>query len=399
MKTRQLLICGTLLATVALIEVLHYFGVVNWSRWVVELLGILVCLWLVLRLPTAKKQKEQSSTDHTLIDQKSIRNTQQLINHLATNIKEGSGEVDTELNRATTLINDSTLTLSDCFSQMTQLVEQQERIAREIYQRTTESDKDKKDKNDDTGIQSFAEEAGKMLEDFIELLVNISKQSLEAVHYIDDMVEQLDAVFDLITNIEELSGQTNLLALNASIEAARAGDAGRGFAVVADEVRSLSTRSSKLNHQVRDRINGAKGAVSNVRETVGKMAATDMNASLESKEKVDHIFLHISETNQFLNNSISEMSSLSERFTQAISNAVRSLQFDDLVTQNLGTAQQHLRCMMEITDEISNAPENLSDEAYSHLRLRLDSLKETYQESHRKKVLNQSMDEGDVELF
>ncbi|OMH32136.1 hypothetical protein BGP75_15680 [Motiliproteus sp. MSK22-1] len=319
--------------------------------------------------------------------------------HLATNIKEGSAEVDTELSRATKLINDSTLTLSDCFSQMTHLVEQQERIAREIYHRTAESDSTHKDNDEDDGIHSFAEEAGKMLEDFIELLVNISKQSLEAVHYIDDMVEQLDAVFDLIANIEELSGQTNLLALNASIEAARAGDAGRGFAVVADEVRSLSTRSSKLNSQVRDRINGAKTAVANVRETVGNMAATDMNASLESKEKVDHIFLHISETNQFLNNSIGEMSVLGERFGQAVGNAVRSIQFDDMVTQNLGTAQQHLQCMIEIAEEITKVPEDLNDEAYGTIRQRLDSLKANYQELHRKKVLNHSMDEGDVELF
>jgi methyl-accepting chemotaxis protein len=106
-------------------------------------------------------------------------------------------------------------------------------------------------------------------------MVDVSRNSLETVHHIDDMVEKLDGIFGLIENVEGLASQTNLLALNASIEAARAGDAGRGFAVVADEVRTLSINSAELNNQIREEISYAKETIEVLRSTVGGMASTD----------------------------------------------------------------------------------------------------------------------------
>ena len=98
------------------------------------------------------------------------------------------------------------------------------------------------------------------------------------------MIAQFDSIFSLLGQVENLANQTNLLALNAAIEAARAGEAGRGFAVVANEVRELSINSTELNEDIRNKISGAQGIISQLRTSVESMASADMTPTLKAKE-------------------------------------------------------------------------------------------------------------------
>lgn len=89
-------------------------------------------------------------------------------------------------------------------------------------------------------MQEFTQATSSVLQYFIDLVVNISKQSVQTAYTIDDMVRQMAAIFALLANIKIITNDTHLLAPHAAVEAARAGEAGRGFAVVAAEVRCLS---------------------------------------------------------------------------------------------------------------------------------------------------------------
>jgi methyl-accepting chemotaxis protein len=238
------------------------------------------------------------------------------------------------------------------------------------------------------GVRHFAETAGSLMNGLVEALARASRQSAASAGQIDDMVKHLDAIFDLLGDVKTIADQTNLLALNAAIEAARAGEAGRGFAVVAEEVRSLSERSTSFNEQIRKLVSSSRDAVAKVRESVGEMAARDHDASNQARDESARLLRQVEDLNTGLTSGIREVSSSREHIAQAVGQAVRCLQFEDITTQALSAAERHLRRLDAIHAEGSGAAPAAASSGGENWRM-----------PAHKPVAQVSMESGAVELF
>ncbi len=87
----------------------------------------------------------------------------------------------------------------------------------------------------------------------------------------DEINDQVQAINESITLIDQIAFQTNILSLNAAVEAATAGEAGKGFAVVAGEVRNLAARSAEVAKEIKILVENAT-----TKANSGKEISTDM---------------------------------------------------------------------------------------------------------------------------
>lgn len=307
--------------------------------------------------------------------------------------------VNQEIARVDGLIKEAVSLMGSSFHDMHDLANRQIQLTSEIISQSQDSNSDEVSFN----VQNFIHETGNTLDQFITIMVDVSRNSLETVHHIDDMVEKLDGIFGLIENVEGLASQTNLLALNASIEAARAGEAGRGFAVVADEVRTLSINSAQLNNQIREEIGLAKETIEVLRKTVGSMASTDMSDTIGTKEKMGTMLTHMSEMNNFLNDKVVEISHVGDQLNNVVDTAVRSLQFEDISSQALGSMEHNVNSLNEVSSLLSNIVDHqhqINPQAADQCAQRCKALKVEAQNRNATRTVSQNdMDEGDVELF
>jgi len=258
------------------------------------------------------------------------------------------------------------------------------------------------DCDENINMQDFVNDTSQLLEEFVTVVINTSKQSLTTLNYIDDMVVQLDSIFSLLENVEGLASRTNLLALNASIEAARAGEVGRGFAVVADEVRNLSFSSSDLNNQIRSAIDGSKETIDILRSSVEEMASSDMTKTLEAKSKISEMTVTVGEINDHMTETIGALTHIGDDMDDSVAKAVRSLQFEDITTQALQSVSGNIDKFNQISIELRLLTENAEpiESQVERIRAICGSVRaEAAQIKEHRTVSQEDMEEGEVELF
>lgn len=388
----------------AAVLVMDIFSVATGLRWVAEFLLLFFAVLIFVVILRQKKLSKQTITQPASVEDDAYISGKSLIQTLNSTANHEMSMIAEEVSRVHGLLTDATGVLSASFHHISDLSGMQSAMVTEVIARNANEEG-----VESVNVKQFAMETSALMEHFIEILVSVSKQSVEAVHHIDDMVEHLDGIFKLVDDVKGLADQTNLLALNASIEAARAGEAGRGFAVVADEVRTLSIRSSNFNDQIRLKVGSTKTSVEKVKETVGEMASRDINVTISAKEKVGVLLDQVNELNEFFEIKIHDISKIGDEITEAVGDAVRSLQFEDIATQSLAAAQKHVGHVTEMCSlacayepsvvEHDGGMSPVYASYISELKEQVEKLKEKWMESSHKSVEQKSMNAGDVDLF
>jgi methyl-accepting chemotaxis protein len=180
-------------------------------------------------------------------------------------LKSDYVDVISELKENSSFLNETSTNLSqmsdDFTSNSSQLAASSEEISASLEEVTTSINVNSEHSQKSEEISKAAEENMK------------DGQTL-----VTDTLQYIKQITDKIKVIEEIAGQTNLLAINAFIEASNAGDTGTGFTVVAREVRSLADLSSEAADEI------------------GKMSTMSLDASSESKNKIDKVYEIVAET-------------------------------------------------------------------------------------------------------
>ena len=152
-----------------------------------------------------------------------------------------------------------------------------------------------------------------------EALANQTVQAMEEIN------EQVLAINEAISIIDQIAFQTNILSLNAAVEAATAGEAGKGFAVVASEVRNLAAKSTEAAHKIKELVELASG-----KTTDGKEIAHQM---IEGYSKLIH---NISSTVQHIHEietASHEQSKAIEEIGKTVSEVTRQTKFNAEATK------------------------------------------------------------------
>lgn len=327
----------------------------------------------------------------------------ELFADLITLVQTQSNEISSSMGQVTSMVSDATGKLSTSFQRLNDQTQSQGQLVQNLIQHDSE------DANQ-FNIRIFIQETNMLLEQFIDLMLSTSKNSMKMVHAIDDISSQMDEAFKLLKDVSGIANQTNLLALNAAIEAARAGEAGRGFAVVADEVRNLSQHSNGFSEQIGSVVMKAKDNISNAKKLVAHMASKDMNDTITAKRRVDEMLETVETYNENMDRELGHVSEITSEIQDAVGVAVRALQFEDVVTQVVGYSENHTNRIEDLVERLKIKIHELKTAQSTQMPLRLHEtvesfrneileIKQDWDSPVNKAVSQTSMDQGEIEMF
>jgi len=368
----------------------------------------IILLWSVTQVPVGLRQI-RIDIEKTGMEQSRHRIGEEmrgLIRECETRIGSLSVDMQRDLDQVRTLVSDAVGTLQQSFHGLNELSQLQQSMVLSMLSDAS-GDSNKSD-NKQVSFQDFAQETDTVLRCFVDHVVSISSDGMSMVERINDMAQHMKEAEALLNDVKGIVDQTNLLALNAAIEAARAGEVGRGFAVVADEVRSLSQRSDRFNDEIRTVLGVTRDNIDGARETVSKLASKDMNFAIQSKSRIDEMMVYLSKINTETEGRLGKLAGIVQQVDSAVGDAVRSLQFEDMVSQLTTYSQHKLNSLTQMMAVIDNGLSGIdardeSGSAYleriSEIREQLVTLESEFESRNHKPVDQSSMSEGDVELF
>ncbi len=259
-------------------------------------------------------------------DEEGLSALETVLRECALSFRAQHEAIRSEVGRVQSMLSDAILTLTTSFNGILAATQAQEAIAVSLV-------KDDDDAESGASFDEFIKNTSDVMQKVVDNVIMNSKLGMELVELTDRISKRAADVESILGEIAGIAKQTNLLALNAAIEAARAGEAGRGFAVVADEVRDLSTRTSQFSQQIAVVMKSMREGVSGAEDAIERLASTDMNFALESKQQVEQVLTSMESLNQQRGKAIVLLGEHARTMDGEVGRAVTALQFQDMVSQ------------------------------------------------------------------
>ncbi len=365
----------------------------------VVLLVLITLVWVGFSyLTSSVNDKSLHSSDAKEANKELERASQEVSEALQKGVSQVVQLLQGEQEQVKTLVQDAVEVLQKSFNGINSKSKDQLELVQSIILNVSSDSGDASR----VSFDQFTKETDTVLKYFVDHVISVSAESMQLVERIDDLVLHMDKAEKLLADVNVIADQTNLLALNAAIEAARAGDAGRGFAIVADEVRKLAKRSNKFNEEIRIVINQSRENISYAQESIARVASKDMSMAISSKSQVDNMMVQLGAMNETMNTRLLEVSSINGDVHEMVSDAVRSLQFEDIVSQLVQRAVTQLTVFESLIQTVEQEMQQIKDpndalEKMESIKLYIQTQVAKVESSRPAEQSN--MNEGEVDLF
>lgn len=324
------------------------------------------------------------------------RDVRECMSQVATAFKGTMDNTSREMDSLLSIQSDAIKTLTTAFLGLRQLLDQQQDQIKCLL--VDIGEQHSSSASIGSKMSTFAENTSNTLARFVDTTVQMSAASMDLVEKVTYIANQMPLVMKALKDIDQIAAQTNLLALNAAIEAARAGESGRGFAVVADEVRALSSRSAGFSNEIQAQLNNVNNAISSLTEEVGMVASQDMSYVLDAKREVEIAISELVEKAKSDQIVASNLNQISTSLSQALHEAMRGLQFEDIASQNIRHSRDHMHSVEPIVETMRlGAPSLPALEA--SLVAELKKFRNSVDRRNHSPVTASSMQSGEIELF
>ncbi|MGH8297310.1 MAG: methyl-accepting chemotaxis protein, partial [Steroidobacteraceae bacterium] len=134
----------------------------------------------------------------------------------------------------------------------------------------------------------------------------------------------------------------------------------------------------------------------------------DMSVALSGKGDIDALMARLANSDSRIAAATGQVASIARGLGSDVATTVRSLQFEDILSQLMGQTSARLRELQDIASHCSDDLESMlrvpagSDEMRRHaerMRARLSSQRERVQRRNKGPAMQTSMSAGEIELF
>jgi methyl-accepting chemotaxis protein len=257
------------------------------------------------------------------------------------------GAVSHELSLTSGLIETSTSSIAQGFTQLAHLAETQSSDIDTVIQGARSI----KINGEDLTLEQITGFVRTTLSDVVAAILTLSKHAMTMVYALDDVLAGVVKSEGAVSKIEAINKQTRYLALNALIEATNAGEHGRGFAVVAGEVRTLSQDTDSIASSIRREINSVAQGVRHSHTILKEIATLDMTRHFDAQDRLTEIMAALTRQNTDFSNSLQANADRSREVASLVSGLLTDLQFQDRTAQ----------CLANVTHTLDVLGESLGD--------------------------------------
>lgn len=181
-----------------------------------------------------------------------------------------------------------------------------------------------------------------------------------------ESLSELAVVTGIVADLEKIIGEfgrvvkkLSMLGISTRIESARLGSKGLGFSTLADDVEKLAATIVSHASQISERNHDLRGFVESAQQKTQGIIATQENCSQSIfggiRENIEALSA-LSEKSTGLSVHISEKT---REVSENVSSAVLSMQFHDIVRQQVEHVEQAMDDVRQVVDgRLGSAPEN-----------------------------------------